>query len=75
MTSALGLTVLFAAVGLLLIYFREPISKFQTGMNQAVLGFLPRVLTTITPSGVVLVSLVFFFLAVLCLVAAITGAA
>ncbi len=75
MTSALGLVALFAAAGLALIRFREPLSRFQTDLNESVLGFLPRIFTTVTPSGVVLIALVFFFLALLGVVATIIGAA
>ena len=75
MSAALGLSALFVAVGLALIRFREPLARYQTGMNQSVLGFLPRMLTTVSPGGVVLAAVVFFFLALLGLVAVAIGAA
>jgi len=74
MKGALGLSVVFAAAGLLLIRFRRELARLQTSANESVFGFLPRLFTAVTPSGVVLIACVFFFLAILGVVAAIIGA-
>jgi hypothetical protein len=74
-TTRLTLVVVFTTAGLLLIYFRNPISRFGTDLNQGAFPFLPRALTVRTPGGVVLVAMIFFFLALLVVLAILIGAA
>ena len=75
MKAALGGAIGFTVAGLLLIRFRRQIAQFQTDANESVLGFLPRLFTSVTPGGVILVACVFFFLALLGAVAVLMGAA
>jgi hypothetical protein len=74
-TPALLASVAFTAAGLLLIRFRRQIARSKTEANEEMLGFLPRLFTVVTPSGVVLVACIFFFLALLGVVAVLIGAA
>jgi len=73
--AALGGSFLFTCAGLLLIRFRRQIAAVKTEANEAAFGFLPRLFTSVTPGGVVLVACVFFFLALLGVVAVLIGAA
>ena len=75
MTAALLGSFGFTAVGIVLIRFRRQIADFQTGANESLFGFLPRLFTTVTPGGVVLTASIFFFLALLGVVAVIIEAA